>query len=140
MSQNFSTQALPAQGDPLSAIFTALADPTRRAMLKALAKGEQTLTELAAPFAISVPAVTKHLKILERAGLISRSRKAQRKPCTLRVEPLQEAAQWIEQYRAEWEARLDRFDAFVTALQAAEDAQQTDELSTPFTSPHGENK
>ena len=110
--------------DPLSTVFLALSDPTRRAMLKALAQGDHTLTELARPFSISIPAVTKHLRILERAGLISRSRQAQRKPCSLRVEPLKDAAEWIDQYRAEWEARLDRLDAFVVGLQQQEDALQ----------------
>lgn len=105
--------------DPLSAVFLALADPTRRAMIQTLSQGEHTLTELAAPFQISLPAVTKHLRILERAGLVRRSRQAQRKPCSLQAQPLKEAVDWIEQYRAEWEARLDRLDAFVLALHAA---------------------
>ena len=95
----------------------ALADPTRRAMLQALSQGERTLTELASPFSISVPAVTKHLRILERAGLIVRRRQAQRKPCSLQARPLNEAAAWIDRYRAEWEERLDRLDAFVTTQQ-----------------------
>ncbi len=103
--------------DHLSAIFMALADPTRRAMLQALSQGERTLTELASPFSISVPAVTKHLRILERAGLIVRRRQAQRKPCSLQARPLNEAAAWIDRYRAEWEERLDRLDAFVTTQQ-----------------------
>lgn len=106
--------------DPLSQVFLALADPTRRAMLSALAQGERTLKELAAPFAISLPAVTKHLRILERAGLVARTRQAQRKPCTLQVQPLAEAASCIQQYRQAWEARLDRLDALVMALQAQE--------------------
>lgn len=106
--------------DPLSAVFLALADPTRRAMIQALSKGERTLTELASPFQISLPAVTKHLRILERAGLIRRSQQAQRKPCSLQAQPLKEAVDWIEQYRVEWEARLDRLDAFVMAMHAAQ--------------------
>jgi DNA-binding transcriptional ArsR family regulator len=106
--------------DPLSANFLALADPTRRAMIQALSQGERTLTELALPFQISLPAVTKHLRILERAGLIRRSQQAQRKPCTLQAQPLKEAVDWIEQYRADWEARLDRLDAFVLAMHAAQ--------------------
>ncbi len=124
--------------DPLSAVFMALADPTRRAMLQALSHGDRTLTELASPFSISVPAVTKHLRILERAGLISRSRQAQRKPCSLQAQPLKEAATWIDQYRAEWEARLDRLDAFVTSLQqqeetsAAKPASGASQLPSPF--------
>ncbi len=123
MSPSPATIAQPSQ-DHLNAVFMALADPTRRAMLQALSHGDRTLTELASPFSISVPAVTKHLRILERAGLISRSRQAQRKPCSLQAQPLKEAAAWIDQYRAEWEARLDRLDAFVTSLQ-----QQPDESS-----------
>ena len=95
----------------------ALADPTRRAMLQALSQGERTLTELASPFSISVPAVTKHLRILERAGLIVRRRQAQRKPCSLQARSLNEAAAWIDRYRTEWEERLDRLDAFVTTRQ-----------------------
>lgn len=109
-----------ATADPLSAVFLALADPTRRAMIQALSQGERTLTELASPFQISVPAVNKHLRILERAGLIRRSRQAQRKPCALEAQPLKDAVDWIQQYRAEWEARLDRLDAFVLALHAAQ--------------------
>jgi len=108
--------------DALSAVFLALADPTRRAMIDALSRGERTLTELAAPFQISVPAVNKHLRMLERAGLVRRGRAAQRKPCTLQAQPLREARDWIEQHRAEWEARLDRLDALVLALHAAEQA------------------
>lgn len=111
--------------DSLSTIFLALADPTRRAMLIALAHGEQTLTELAAPFAISIPAVNKHLRILERAGLVARSRQAQRKPCVLKLEPLKEATEWLQQYRAEWEQRLDRLDAFVLGLEQEEAKRNT---------------
>lgn len=120
--------AQPSQ-DHLSAVFMALADPTRRAMLQALSRGDRTLTELASPFSMSVPAVTKHLRILERAGLISRTRQAQRKPCSLQAQPLKEAAAWIDQYRAEWEARLDRLDAFVTSLQQQEDSSPTSSAS-----------
>lgn len=109
-----------ASADPLSAVFLALADPTRRAMLRALSQGKRTLTELAAPLPMSLPAVTKHLRMLERAGLVSRSRQAQSKPCTLQDKPLKDAAEWIAQYRSEWESRLDRLDAFVVALHAEE--------------------
>lgn len=112
----------PALRDPLSQVFLALADPTRRAMLSALAQGERTLKELAAPFSISLPAVTKHLRILERAGLVARTRDAQRKPCSLQVQPLGDAAACIAQYRQAWEARLDRLDAFVLNL-AQQEAQ-----------------
>lgn len=107
--------------DRLSATFTALADPTRRAILARLASGEASVSELAEPFAISPPAVTKHLKMLERAGLISRTREAQRRPCKLEAQPLQEAMSWIEQYRQMWEARLDRLDDYLKQLQAAAD-------------------
>src|SRR5690606_16369115 len=94
--------------DHLSATFAALADPTRRAILTRLASGEASVSELAEPFEISAPAVTKHLKVLERAGLISRSRQAQWRPCKLEAKPLQEVSNWVEQYRQLWEARLDR--------------------------------
>jgi len=108
--------------DHLSQTFTALADPTRRAILARLAQGEATVKELAEPFHISGPAITKHLKMLERAGLISRGREAQWRPCRLEAQRLGEASEWIQQYRAQWEARLDRLDAFVAQLQAQEDA------------------
>lgn len=107
--------------DPLSATFAALADPTRRAILARLAAGEASVSELAQPFAISAPAVTKHLKVLERAGLISRSRQAQWRPCKLEAKPLQDASHWIEQYRQMWEARLDRLDDYLRQMQAAAD-------------------
>lgn len=121
--------------DRLSATFAALADPTRRAILARLASGEASVSELAEPFAISPPAVTKHLKMLERAGLISRSREAQRRPCKLEAQPLQEAMGWIEQYRQMWEARLDRLDDYLKQLQLATDtAAQTAPLKkTPAT-------
>src|SRR5580765_727511 len=99
--------------DRLSAIFSALADPTRRAILARLSAGEATVTDLAAPFAMSLPAVSKHLKVLERAGLISRGRDAQWRPCRLEAQSMKEAADWLEQYRAAWEDRLDRLDAFL---------------------------
>ena len=104
--------------DPLSSTFSALADPTRRAILARLASGKATVTELARPFAISMPAVTKHLKVLERAGLISRSRAAQWRPCQLQAQPLREVAGWVEQYRAFWEQRFDRLEDYLRELQA----------------------
>ena len=97
--------------DRLSTIFAALADPTRRAILGRLRSGEASVTELAEPFAMSLPAVSKHLKVLEQAGLISRGRDGQRRPCQLRPEPLVEIAAWAEHTRAAWEHRLDRLDA-----------------------------
>lgn len=106
--------------DPLSATFAALADPTRRAILARLASGEASVGELAAPFEISAPAVTKHLKVLERAGLITRSRQAQWRPCKIEAKPLQDASHWIEQYRQLWEARLDRLEDYLKVLQAQE--------------------
>jgi DNA-binding transcriptional ArsR family regulator len=107
--------------DHLSATFAALADPTRRAILARLARGESTVTELAAPFEMSLPAVTKHLKVLERAGLVTRSRQAQWRPCRLRPQPLKEAAGWVEQYRRLWEQRLDRLEDYLREVQARPD-------------------
>jgi DNA-binding transcriptional ArsR family regulator len=106
--------------DRLSATFAALADPTRRAILARLVTGETSVQELAAPFAITAPAVTKHLKVLERAGLISRSRHAQWRPCRLEAKPLREVADWIGRYRAFWEGSLDRLEEFVQDLQMKE--------------------
>ncbi len=103
--------------DQLSLTFAALADPTRRAILARLARGEVSVTELAAPFAISLPAVTKHLHVLERAGLVSRSRQAQWRPCKLEAAPLREACGWIDDYREYWEASLDRLDTYLQQLQ-----------------------
>lgn len=111
--------------DQLSQTFTALADPTRRAILARLANGEATVKELAEPFDISGPAITKHLKMLERAGLISRGREAQWRPCRLETQRLSEASVWIQQYRAQWEARFDRLDAFVMQLQAQGNSETT---------------
>lgn len=106
--------------DHLSLTFSALADPTRRAILARLAEGETTVTELAAPFAMTLPAVTKHLKVLERAGLVIRGREAQWRPCRLEAKPLQEAVGWIEQYRQFWEERLDRLEDYLRELQLQE--------------------
>ena len=109
--------------DSLSATLAAVADPTRRAILARLREGEATVTDLAKPFAMSLPAVSKHLKVLERAGLIERSREAQWRPCRLRAAPLKEAADWIERYRAQWEERLDRMTAYLRELQGGEKAK-----------------
>jgi DNA-binding transcriptional ArsR family regulator len=106
--------------DRLSATFAALSDPTRRAILVRLASGETSVTQLAAPFDMSLPAVSKHLKVLERAGLIARARAAQTRPCRLKAAPLKEAADWVEQYRELWEARLDRLDDYLQTLQKKE--------------------
>ncbi|HEX6967837.1 MAG TPA: metalloregulator ArsR/SmtB family transcription factor [Micromonosporaceae bacterium] len=107
--------------DQLSLVFAALADPTRRAILARLADGEATVNEIAAPFPISLQAVSKHLKVLERAGLIIRGRDAQWRPCRLDAGPLREVAEWAEQYRRHWEERMDRLDAYLQGL-AKEDA------------------
>lgn len=102
--------------DRLSLTLNALADPTRRAILARLSLGETTVTELAAPFAMSLPAVSKHLKVLERAGLISRGREAQWRPCKLEAAPLKEVDAWVGEYRKMWESRFDRLDAYLKTL------------------------
>lgn len=103
----------------LDATFAALADPTRRAVLAQLAdKGEATVTELAEPFDMSLPGFSRHLKVLEKAGLIERSRQAQFRPCTINPEPLKEASDWLADYRKLWEARFDRLDALLAELQS----------------------
>jgi DNA-binding transcriptional ArsR family regulator len=107
----------------LSNTLYALADPTRRAILARLSEGEATVNELAAPFDMSLPAVSKHLKVLERAKLISRSRNAQWRPCRLESEPLEAVDGWLGQYRALWENRLDRLDTYLTTLQSRTDAE-----------------
>jgi DNA-binding transcriptional ArsR family regulator len=106
--------------DALSATLAALADPTRRAILKRLARGEKTVAALAAPFAISLPAVSKHLKVLERAGLIERCRQAQWRPCRLRAQPLKKVARWLAEYRRFWEKRLDNLDNYLQDLKENE--------------------
>ena len=106
----------------LSTTFAALADPTRRAILARLAAGETTVTELAEPFRMTLPAVTKHLKVLERAGLIARARHAQWRPCRLKASPLKEVADWVEDYRQFWERSLDRLDSYLQTLRAKEKA------------------
>jgi DNA-binding transcriptional ArsR family regulator len=104
--------------DQLSSTFAALADPTRRAILARLALGESSVTELAEPFRMSMPAVSKHLKVLERAGLIARGREAQWRPCRLEAAPLESAARWIEEYRRFWEESLDRLEDYLKKMQA----------------------
>jgi DNA-binding transcriptional ArsR family regulator len=106
--------------DPLSATFAALADPTRRAILARLATGEANVTQLAQPFDISQPAISKHLKVLERAGLIVRGREAQWRPCRLAPEPLKEVSDWVLHYRRAWEERLHRLDLYLGELQKKE--------------------
>jgi DNA-binding transcriptional ArsR family regulator len=107
--------------DSLSVTFAALADPTRRAILARLVDGAATVKELAAPFAISGPAVSKHLRVLERAGLISRGRDAQWRPCRLEAAPLKEVADWAEGYRQHWDANYERLDAYLETLKAKEE-------------------
>lgn len=116
--------------DALSNTFSALADPTRRAILARLAQGESSVTELAEPFAMSMPAVSKHLKVLERAGLIERGREAQWRPCKLTPQPLAEVSDWVEQYRQLWEQRLDRLDAYLKTLQAERAESDTTRAKT----------
>jgi len=110
--------------DRLSETFGALADPTRRAILARLASGEASVTELAAPFAMSMPAISKHLKVLERAGLIGRGREAQWRPCRLQAAPLQHVAGWVERYRRFWEGSFDRLDDYLQELKK-NDSKQT---------------
>ena len=106
--------------EQLDATFSALADPTRRAILGKLASGETTVMDLAKPFDMSLPAISKHLKVLERAGLIARGRDAQRRPCRLDPAPLKEVAQWLEHYRQFWEQSFDRLEGFLRELQKKE--------------------
>src|SRR6266545_1677955 len=106
--------------DPISTTFGALADPTRRAILSRLASGQASVTELAAPFEMTLPAVSKHLKVLERAGLIARGREAQWRPCRLEAAPLKDVADWVEHYRRNWEESFDRLDEYLKELQAKE--------------------
>ena len=106
--------------DPLSSTFAALADPTRRAILTRLASGECSVTELAAPFEMSLPAVSKHLRVLERAGLITRGREAQWRPCRIEARPLKDVADWTERYRSLWEERFDRLDKYLQHINTKE--------------------
>lgn len=110
--------------------FAALADPTRRAILARLAQGETSVKELARPFSISAPSITKHLKVLERAGLISRSRDAQWRPCRLEAAPLKLVAEWVERYRFNWESTMNRLDAFVAQLQIQEEKKHARKRKT----------
>jgi len=111
--------------DLLDATFAALADPTRRAILARLASGEATVTELAAPFDMSQPAISKHLKVLERAGLVSRGRDAQRRPCRLEARPLKAATDWLENYRGYWEESYQRLDNLLAELKTNEESRKS---------------
>ncbi len=108
------------QADPLSSTFAALADPTRRAILARLAQGEASVSELAAPFSLSLPGVSKHLKVLQRAGLISQGRRAQWRPCRIEAAPLKDVADWVAQYRRCWDESFDRLGAYLQELQQEE--------------------
>lgn len=117
----------------LDATFAALADPTRRAILARLALGEASVLELAEPFAMSQPAVSKHLKVLERAGLVSRSRDAQRRPCRIEIDPLTEATDWLKEYRKLWEANFARLDTLLEELKAEAASQASAVRPNDFT-------
>jgi DNA-binding transcriptional ArsR family regulator len=117
---NLPNGKLTMRADPLSVTFAALADPTRRAILARLARGEATVKELAEPFDITPPAVTKHLKVLQRAGLIAQGRAKQWRPCRLQPQPLKDAADWVETYRQLWEQRLDRLEDYLRELRNKE--------------------
>jgi DNA-binding transcriptional ArsR family regulator len=110
--------------DPLSTTFAALSDPTRRAILARLTSGELSVTELAKPFAMTLPAISKHLKVLEKAGLIQRSREAQWRPCRLQAAPLKGVSDWLEEYRRFWDQRLDRLADYLDELQTREESNE----------------
>jgi DNA-binding transcriptional ArsR family regulator len=118
--------------DQLSLTFSALADPTRRAILARLTSGQVSVTELAEPHDMSLPAISKHLRVLERCGLITRSREAQVRPCRLKAAPMKEAVDWLERYRQHWEERLDRLEEYLKEIQAAPVAAKRN--------PHGRRK
>jgi DNA-binding transcriptional ArsR family regulator len=117
--------------DQLSLTFSALADPTRRAILARLTSGQTSVTDLAAPHDMSLPAISKHLRVLERCGLITRSREAQVRPCRLQAAPMKDAVDWLERYRQHWEARLDRLEDYLKVLQSK---------SAPLRKPHARRK
>ena len=115
------------QTDELSNTFAALADPTRRAILARLADGEATVNQLAEPFHLKLPTVSKHLKVLQRAGLVTQSRKAQWRPCRLEPAPLKDVADWVERYRRIWDERLSQLDAYLAELQEKEKSRDDDQ-------------
>jgi DNA-binding transcriptional ArsR family regulator len=125
--------------DRLNATFSALADPTRRAILARLSSGEASVSDLAKPMKMTMPAVTKHLKVLQRAGLIRQERRAQFRPCYLVAEPLKEAAHWVEQYRKFWEESLDRLDAYLKVLQAQNVAETLGQVNPAKTKKRKKN-
>ena len=118
------------QPDPLSSTFAALADPTRRAILARLAAGEASVKDLSAPFDMTQPAISKHLRVLERAGLIEQGRNAQWRPRRLRAEPLREVADWVGQYRRHWEESFDRLDAYLREVNTAREQEDGDDDDT----------
>jgi DNA-binding transcriptional ArsR family regulator len=120
-----------SEKDSLSQTFAALADPTRRGILALLAQGEKTVTQLAEGFAISQPAISKHLKVLERAGLIERGREAQWRPAKLQAAPLKEASDWVEGYRIHWEESFDRLGAYLQSMQTGKQTNQPKEDRKP---------
>jgi DNA-binding transcriptional ArsR family regulator len=124
MSANSSSE-IDALNITLSAVFSALSDPTRRAMLTRLSKGEASVNELAAPFKMSLPAVSKHIKVLEKAGLLTKTINAQQRPCKIDGAQLKQAVDWIDQYKQLWEGRLDRLDAYIVKLHASETGEKT---------------
>ena len=124
-------------GSPIDVMFSALGDPTRRAIVERLASGDATVLELAAPFDISLPAISRHLKVLEEAGLISRGREAQRRPCRLRPEALEQVTAWAEHTRRAWEERFERLDEYLRELQARENSETKD---TKKENDHGRRK
>jgi DNA-binding transcriptional ArsR family regulator len=126
--------------DSISATFSALADPTRRAILARLALGETSVTELAEPFEMSMPAVSKHLRVLQQAGLISRSREAQWRPCKLNPGPLQKAADWLDEYRKFWEQSFDRLDSYLQTLQAEPPTAKSGKKKKKKEKHHGKHK
>lgn len=126
--------------DRLSATFQALADPTRRAILARLALGETSVSELASPFKMSMPAVSKHLKVLEHAGLITRSRDAQMRPCKIEAQALKQADDWLEEYRQLWEQRLDRLEDYLKAVQIQAKTEQAAEPKISETQAKGKGR
>ncbi|HEV8353258.1 MAG TPA: metalloregulator ArsR/SmtB family transcription factor [bacterium] len=126
--------------DRLTQTFAALADPTRRAILARLAGGEASVTELAKPFDMTLPAISKHLRVLQRAGLIERSRRAQWRPCRLRADPLKDVADWTGKYRRFWEQQFDRLDAYLREIQAREIQAKEKKPVPPKGKRHGRRK
>jgi DNA-binding transcriptional ArsR family regulator len=116
----YNREVLDVQAERLDTVFAALADPTRRAIIARLARGEASVMELAQPFAMSQPAISKHIKVLERAGLVSRGRDAQRRPCRLEAAPLRDVTKWLERYRDLWESRFQRLDSLLDELKEKE--------------------